>query len=71
MASMIIRNLADEVKYRLKLQAAANLRSMEDEARHILREALRGTDPDADLGQHIHARFAHLGLAALPLAVRT
>ncbi len=70
MASIIIRSLEDDVKARLKQQAAANLRSMEDEARHILRAALGATDPAADLGQQIHARFAGLNLAALPLPVR-
>lgn len=70
MASIIIRSLEDDVKARLKQQAAANLRSMEDEARHILRAALGATDPNADLGQHIHARFAVLNLPALPLPVR-
>lgn len=70
MASIIIRSLEDDVKTRLKQQAAANLRSMEDEARHILRAALGATDPRADLGQQIHARFAGLGLPTLPLPVR-
>lgn len=70
MASIIIRSLEDDVKARLKQQAAANLRSMEDEARHILRAALGATDPQADLGQQINARFAGLGLSSLPLPVR-
>lgn len=70
MASIIIRSLEDDVKARLKQQAAANLRSMEDEARHILRAALGATDPTADLGQQINSRFAALNLATLPLPVR-
>jgi len=40
MATMTIRNLDDEVKRRLRLQAAQHGRSMEEEARAILRDAL-------------------------------
>ena len=39
MASLTIRQLDDETKARLRLQAARNGRSMEDEARTILRQA--------------------------------
>lgn len=71
MASIIIRALEDDVKARLKQRAAANLRSMEEEARDILRQAVGATDPRADLGQQIHARFAALNLAPLTLPGRT
>ena len=37
MASITIRNLPDDVKENLRLRAAAHGRSMEEEARHILR----------------------------------
>ena len=40
MASITIRKLDDEVKRRLRIRAAENGRSMEEEARTILREAL-------------------------------
>jgi len=40
MASLVLRNLEDSVKARLKVRAAAHGRSMEDEARHIIRDAL-------------------------------
>ena len=40
MASITIRNLDDEVKTRLTVRAARNHRSMEEEARLILREAV-------------------------------
>jgi len=36
MASILIRNLDDDVKKRLRLRAAGNGRSMEAEAREIL-----------------------------------
>lgn len=40
MASMTIRNLDDTLKSKLRIRAAAHGRSMEDEARDILRVAL-------------------------------
>ena len=40
MASIMIRNLDDEVKTRLRVQAALHHRSMEEEARVIVREAV-------------------------------
>jgi phosphopantothenoylcysteine decarboxylase / phosphopantothenate---cysteine ligase len=47
MASITIRQLDDELKRRLRLRAARNGRSMEDEARTILRDAaaIDGADP--------------------------
>lgn len=71
MASIIIRNLEDDVKARLKLRAATHGRSMEEEARDILRSAMGAADPRADLGQAIHARFAALGGLDLALLPRT
>lgn len=41
MASITIRNLDDRLKARLHLRAAHHSRSMEDEARDILRTAKR------------------------------
>jgi plasmid stability protein len=46
MASLTIRNLEESVKARLRVQAAQRGRSMEEEARHILREAV-GVEPAA------------------------
>ncbi|WP_411753503.1 FitA-like ribbon-helix-helix domain-containing protein [Serratia sp. (in: enterobacteria)] len=40
MASMTIRNLDEQLKAKLRIQAAQHGRSMEDEARNILRIAL-------------------------------
>ncbi len=40
MASITIRNLDDGVKTRLRVRAAGNGRSMEEEARLILRDAV-------------------------------
>jgi plasmid stability protein len=44
MASITIRNLDDETKRRLRIQAAGKGRSMEEEARDVLR---RGVAPAA------------------------
>lgn len=62
MASLTIRNIEDPLKARLRLRAAHHGRSMEDEARHILRAALTEEhQPVPNLGEAIHQRFARLG----------
>jgi phosphopantothenoylcysteine decarboxylase/phosphopantothenate--cysteine ligase len=48
MASITIRQLDEELKKRLRMRAARNGRSMEDEARTILRTASSGEDLRAD-----------------------
>ena len=58
MASITIRNLDDGLKRRLRVRAAENGRSMEEEARDILRRTVGETPPPKDLGRAIHARFA-------------
>jgi antitoxin FitA len=45
MASMTIRNIDDSLKSRLRIRAARHGRSMEEEARSILRSALAITEP--------------------------
>jgi plasmid stability protein len=71
MATMTIRNIDDTLKARLRVRAATHGKSMEDEARDILRAALSAETPNAvDLGQAIHARFAPLGGVELPELLR-
>jgi plasmid stability protein len=71
MASITIRNLDDKLKQRLRVRAAQHGRSMEDEARDILRLALAGDNaPPQDLGRAIHSRFAPLGGVDLPVTPR-
>lgn len=71
MAVMTIRNIDDSIKNRLRVRAAIHGRSMEDEARDILRSALSTElPPPRDLGRTIHRRFARLGGVDLPLAQR-
>jgi len=67
MATVIIRRLEDATKRKLRIRASHNGRSMEAEAREILRNALRGPAPSGrDLGASIQSRFAPLGGIQLP-----
>ncbi len=67
MAVMTIRNIDDALKKRLRLRAAMHGRSMEDEARDILRSALSAEIPrPRNLGQAINERFGRLGGVDLP-----
>ncbi len=71
MASITVRNLEDGLKRRLRIRAAENGRSMEQEARDILREALqRETAPTKGLGTAINERFKRLGGVDLEIPPR-
>ena len=71
MASITIRNLDDEVKARLRVRAADNGRSMEEEARLILRDAVgREYVPAKGLGTAIHELFKPFGGVELELPPR-
>ena len=70
MASITIRNLDDDVKTRLRVRAAAHHRSMEEETRLILREAVGKPAVPANLGEAIYRRFAALGGVELDLPSR-
>lgn len=71
MNSMTIRNIDDGLKRRLRMQAAAHGRSMEEEARDILRAALSADTPrPGNLAEAIRARFAPLGGGEFELAPR-
>jgi antitoxin FitA len=63
MASITIRNLEETTKRKLKVRAAVNGRSMEQEAREILKNALKSTPSKsgANLADSIHRRFAPFG----------
>ena len=70
MASITIRNLDDDVKTRLRVRSSANGRSMEEEARVILREAV-GREPEPEnLARFIHECFAPYGGVELELPPR-
>jgi plasmid stability protein len=69
--SITIRNLDDSLKSRLRIQAAVHGRSMEEEARDILRSSLnREPARQANLAVAIRARFAPLGGVELPAVPR-
>ena len=57
MASITIRKLDDDVKTRLRMRAAGNGRSMEEEARVILREAVGRKPKSEHLVSIIRAHF--------------
>jgi antitoxin FitA len=62
MASITIRNLEETTKRKLKVRAAINGRSMEQEAREILKSALKSAPKKrVNLAEAIHRRFARLG----------
>jgi len=63
MAQVVVRGIEDDVKARLKQRAARHGRSMEEEVRQVLREAVakEGKTP-VKLGSAIAARFAGVGL---------
>ena len=71
MASITIRNLDAHTKARLRVRAAHRQRSMEEEARNILRTALAENDATPhDLAAAIGARFRPLGGVDLALPAR-
>ena len=70
MARLTIRNLDDDIKQRLRIQAAEHGRSMEEEVRAILRSALTGTASPTNLARAIGDRFAPLGGVELELPSR-
>jgi plasmid stability protein len=62
MATLTIRQLEDKIKSRLRVRAAHHGRSMEEEAREILRSALAGSSTGkGNLAEAIRRRFAALG----------
>ena len=63
MAQLVIRNLNDDIKQRLKQRAILQGTSMEAEARLILTNALKDKKRSSvDLGSRIAARFVGIGL---------
>jgi len=71
MAAITIRNLDDNVKANLRIQAASNGRSMEEEARRILRDGVM-PQPAANIGMGTYIRqlFEPLGGVELDLPSR-
>jgi plasmid stability protein len=70
-ASITIRKLDERTKGRLRVRAAQNGRSMEEEARTLLRAALtEDSVPGGNLADAISARFRRLGGIELRLPAR-
>ncbi|WP_435170390.1 FitA-like ribbon-helix-helix domain-containing protein [Falsirhodobacter sp. 1013] len=70
MASITIRNLDDGIKQRLRVRAAEHGRSMEEEAREILREVVAEPRQPVNLAAMIRSRVAAYGGADLSLPPR-
>ena len=71
MTSITILDLDDSLESLLRMQAADHGRSMEEEAREIIRGALaREVDEPDRLGTAIHELFKPLGGLELPESVK-
>lgn len=72
MGSITIRNIDDQLKARLRVVAATNGRSMEEEVRVILKTALStDTDSGVSLLEAIRAKVAPFGGIELEIPERT
>lgn len=70
MVNITIRNLSEDLIQRLRIQATEHGRSLEEEAREILRAVLAEDTPPVNLPQAIRARFAPLGGVELEIPPR-
>ena len=70
MASITIRNLDEDVKNRLRIRAASNGRSMEEEVGVILREAVTREFEPENLAGFIRECFVPFGGVDLELPPR-
>ncbi len=71
MTTLTVRNIDPVIKDKLRMAAAANGRSMEEEVRSILRSVLTKSPSPKGLGSRIHARFHAIGGVDLDLPKRT
>jgi plasmid stability protein len=64
MAQLVVRNIENEVKARIRKRAARQGRSMEEEVRDILRNAVKEGDSERrkGIGSRIAEAFAGIGL---------
>jgi plasmid stability protein len=70
MATLVIRDLDDDVKARLRVQAAQHGRSMEAEVRAIITNAVSGPSEAEGFLEAILDRFGELGGVDLDLPAR-
>ena len=66
MATLTIRNVDESLKVNLRMRAAANSRSMEEEARQILKQFLLHKRCATGIGSRIANRFSTVGGVVLP-----
>ena len=71
MASLTIRNIDDSLKATLRMSAAENQRSMEEEARQILKRFLLHKKSAEGIGTRIAKRFSRAGGIELPQVPRS
>lgn len=70
MASIATRDPDDDLKRRMRVRAAEHGRSMEEEVREFLRQAIGKTAAPESRGGVIHRRFAAFGGVELDLPSR-
>ena len=66
MATLTIRKLDEKTKARLRVRAAHHGRSMEEEAREILKIGVATSEREPNLAESIRALFEPLGGVDLP-----
>ncbi|KKM66231.1 hypothetical protein LCGC14_1483270 [marine sediment metagenome] len=66
MASLTLRNIDESLKASLRMSAAEHNRSMEEEARQILKQFLLRKRSSVGIGSCISKRFSVIGGADLP-----
>lgn len=66
MSNLTLYNLDENIKSRLKKQAQQHGRSLEEEAKEILRLALREKETNINLVTRLEERFAHCEDFELP-----
>lgn len=71
MASLTLRNIDETLKATLRISAAANGRSMEEEARQILKRFLLHKKSTNGIGSRIAKRFSEIGGVDLPQVARS
>ena len=70
MKTIIVRQVEENLKLQLRMRAAQNGRSMEEEVRFILRIALTVDSAKPNLAESIRRRFVPLGGVDLELPER-
>lgn len=71
MESLTIRNIEKPIKDSLRMSAAANGRSMEEEVRQILKKYVLQRKSAMGIASKIHQRFASIGGVDLPEVARS